>query len=35
MAGDEIHDRGFYIDNNPMDDDDPECLHAVVRTVLA
>ena len=32
---DEIHDRGFYIGNNPLDDDDLERLHAVVRAALA
>ena len=32
---DEVHDRGFYIGNNPMDDDDLERLHAAFRAALA
>ena len=32
---DELHDRGFYIGNNPMDDDDLDRLHGVVRAALA
>lgn len=32
---DEVHDRGFYIGNNPMDDDDLERLHGAFRTALA
>ena len=32
---DEVHDRGFYIGNNPLDDDDLDRLHAVVRAALA
>jgi CDP-6-deoxy-D-xylo-4-hexulose-3-dehydrase len=31
---DEIHERGFYIGNNPMDDDDLERLHAAMRAAL-
>jgi CDP-4-dehydro-6-deoxyglucose reductase, E1 len=32
---DEVHDRGFYIGNNPMDDDDLERLHAAFQAALA
>jgi CDP-6-deoxy-D-xylo-4-hexulose-3-dehydrase len=32
---DEVHDRGFYIGNNPLDDDDLDRLHTVVRAALA
>jgi CDP-6-deoxy-D-xylo-4-hexulose-3-dehydrase len=32
---DEVHDRGFYIGNNPMDDDDLERLHGAFRAALA
>jgi CDP-4-dehydro-6-deoxyglucose reductase, E1 len=32
---DEVDERGFYIGNNPMDDDDLERLHAAMRAALA
>jgi len=32
---DEVHDRGFYIGNNPLDDGDLERLYGVVRSALA
>jgi CDP-6-deoxy-D-xylo-4-hexulose-3-dehydrase len=32
---DEVHDRGFYIGANPLDDDGLDRLHAVVRAALA
>jgi len=32
---DEVHDRGFYIGNNPLDDGDLDRLHGVVRSAVA
>jgi CDP-6-deoxy-D-xylo-4-hexulose-3-dehydrase len=32
---DEVHDRGFYIGNNPMDDDALDRLYAIFRAALA
>jgi CDP-6-deoxy-D-xylo-4-hexulose-3-dehydrase len=32
---DEVDERGFYIGNNPLDDDDLERLHAAMRAALA
>ncbi len=34
-GADAIHDRGFYIGNNPMDDDGLDQLHAAIKAALA